>query len=244
MASTVLIMQENTEHQTSDPIPIDFLYRDTDIAVVNKPSGMLVHRGWDNDKVVAMTVVRDLVGQHVYPVHRLDRPTSGALIFALHKDAARVLSQEFEAGNVQKAYLALVRGITPESGIIDNPVPKKPNGKRVPAVTEFRRLFVFERYSLVAAWPKTGRLHQIRRHLKHISHPLIGDSKYGKGEHNRFFRDKFGLTRLGLHAAAISFTHPQSGEDLTLEAPLPEDFAGPLKAMGVPEELLTLPTTP
>ena len=131
MASTVLIMQENTEHQTSDPIPIDFLYRDTDIAVVNKPSGMLVHRGWDNDKVVAMTVVRDLVGQHVYPVHRLDRPTSGALIFALHKDAARVLSQEFEAGNVQKAYLALVRGITPESGIIDNPVPKKPNGKRV-----------------------------------------------------------------------------------------------------------------
>ena len=205
---------------------------------------MLVHRGWDNDKVVAMTVVRDHVGQHVYPVHRLDRPTSGALIFALHQDAARVVSQEFEAGNVHKAYLALVRGITPESGVIDNPVPKKPNGKRVPAVTEFRRLFEFERYSLVGAWPKTGRLHQIRRHLKHISHPLIGDSKYGKGEHNRFFREKFGLTRLGLHAATISFTHPQSGEKLTLHAPLPEDFARPLKTMGVPEALLTLPSTP
>ena len=143
MASTVLIMQENTEHQTSDPIPIDFLYRDTDIAVVNKPSGMLVHRGWDNDKVVAMTVVRDLVGQHVYPVHRLDRPTSGALIFALHKDAARVLSQEFEAGNVQNA-----RWLFTESGLSSlvrrlttvPMVPGGPNGSSAHSAPSTRHL--------------------------------------------------------------------------------------------------------
>lgn len=219
---------------------IEFLYRDSDIAVVNKPSGMLVHRGWDNDKVVAMTVVRDCLGHYVYPVHRLDRPTSGVLIFGLHKEAARGLSQAFEAGAVSKAYLALVRGITPAEGIINNPVPKKPQGERVDAITEFRRLFVYERYSLVGAFPKTGRLHQIRRHLKHITHPLIGDSKYGKGEHNRFFREKFGLNRLGLHASSVAFKHPITGELLTIGAPMPEDFGATLRQMGVPEALWSL----
>ena len=231
-----------TEHSTSSLTPIDFLYRDSDIAVVNKPSGMLVHRGWDNDKVVAMTVVRDHLGQYVYPVHRLDRPTSGALIFALHKEAARALSQAFESGQVNKGYLALVRGIAPPSGTIDHPIPKEPNKERVPALTEFRRLFEYERYSLVAAWPKTGRLHQIRRHLKHISHPLIGDTKYGKGDHNRFFRETFGLMRLGLHASSVSFPHPQTGEELQVEAPMPKDFAEPLRAIGVPETLLKVET--
>ena len=219
---------------------IDILFQDDDIAVVNKPSGMLVHRGWDNDKVVAMTVLRDMVGCHVYPVHRLDRPTSGALIFALHKDAARTLSQDFEACQVSKAYLALVRGITPDDGVIDNPVPKIPKGERVPAITSYRRLHIFERYSLVAAWPKTGRLHQIRRHLKHITHPLIGDVNYGKGEHNRLFRDRFGLNRLALHASAIQFNHPTSGESMCVCAPMPQDMADPLKAMGIPESCLQI----
>lgn len=230
-------MQETTPE---DLTTVDVLYQDEDIVVVNKPSGLLVHRGWDNDKVVAMTLVRDMVGSHVFPVHRLDRPTSGALIFALHKDAARALSQAFEAGNVRKGYLALVRGIAPEHGVIDNPVPKKPKGERVDAITEYRRLFEFERYSLMAAWPKTGRLHQIRRHLKHINHPLIGDVNYGKGEHNRLFRERFGLNRLALHASSIAFAHPASGDSLVLEAPMPEDFSGPLGKMGVPSALLSL----
>ena len=228
--------QESLEH----PVNIDVLHRDEDIVVVNKPSGLLVHRGWDNDKVVAMTLVRDLVGCHVFPVHRLDRPTSGALIFALHKDAARVLSQGFEAGEVRKGYLALVRGITPDDGVIDNPVPKKPKGPRVDAVTRYRRIFTFERYSLVEAWPQTGRLHQIRRHLKHITHPLIGDVNYGKGDQNRIFRERFGLNRLALHAATISFTHPSSKASMQLQAPMPEDLAGPLADMGVPSALLEL----
>ena len=219
------------------------LYRDDDLVVINKPSGLLVHRGWDNDKVVAMTLVRDLVGHHVYPVHRLDRPTSGALIMALHKDAARALSTDFEHGRVAKAYLALVRGITPEHGVIDHPVPKKPKGERVPAVTAYQRMFTFERYSWVTAWPKTGRLHQIRRHLKHITHPLIGDVKYGKGEHNRLFRDRFGLNRLALHASSIAWRHPRSGDKYVIEAPVPADLAEPLLAMGVPSTCLEgLPT--
>ena len=229
-----------TQEPLEQPIVIDVLHRDEDIVVVNKPSGLLVHRGWDNDKVVAMTIVRDLVGCHVYPVHRLDRATSGALIFALHKDSARILSQGFEAGSVRKGYLALVRGIAPDEGVIDNPVPKKPKGPRVDAVTHYRRIFTFERYSLVEAWPKTGRLHQIRRHLKHITHPLIGDVNYGKGDQNRLFRERFGLNRLALHAATISFTHPTSNAAMQVQAPMPSDLAGPLAQMGVPSELLDL----
>ena len=225
--------------QTSDN-ELEVLYRDDDLVVINKPSGLLVHRGWDNDKVVAMTLIRDLVGHHVYPVHRLDRPTSGALIMALHKTAARALSTDFEHGRVAKAYLALVRGVTPERGIIDPPVPKKPKGERVPAVTTYERQFTFERYSWVAAWPKTGRLHQIRRHLKHITHPLIGDVKYGKGEHNRLFRERFGLTRLALHASSIAWRHPRSGEACVISAPVPADLGDPLRAMGVPDAYLEI----
>jgi tRNA pseudouridine65 synthase len=103
----------------------------------------------------------------------------------------------------------------------------------VPAVTEFRRLAVFERYALVEARPLTGRRHQIRRHFKHISHPLIGDVRYGKGEHNRLFRERFGLHRLALHALELAFVHPETEEELRIVAPVPEDLAGPLRAMGI-----------
>ncbi|HEY0783640.1 MAG TPA: pseudouridine synthase, partial [Thermoanaerobaculia bacterium] len=161
------------------------LYQDDALVVVDKPSGLVVHRGWGQDRVVAMTLVREALGRHVFPVHRLDRGTSGALVFALSPEIARLLQQRFEAGLVEKRYLALVRGVPPETGVIDHPIPREPDGPRVPAVTEFHRLATFERYALLEVVPKTGRLHQIRRHLKHLSHPLIGDVRYGKGEHNR-----------------------------------------------------------
>ena len=128
------------------------------------------------------------------------------------------------------------RGITPEAGLIDNPVPKTKNGPRIPAQTEFVRLATFERYSWLEARPKTGRLHQIRRHLKHISHPIIGDVRFGKGEHNRLFRARFGLHRMALHAAQVSFPHPDRDEVVSLTAPLPEDLAGPLAQMGLPTD--------
>jgi len=211
----------------------DLLYRDDSLVAVGKPSGIAVHRGWSRERIVALTVVRDLLGRRVFPVHRLDRATSGALVFALDSGTARRLQEQFVAGTVRKRYLALVRGIPPIAGVIDHPVPRSLNGPRVPAVTEFLRLSTFERYALLEALPRTGRLHQIRRHFKHMSHPLIGDVRYGKGEHNRLFRERFSLHRLALHALEIAFEHPSTGQPLRIVAPVPEDLAGPLRALGM-----------
>ncbi len=210
------------------------LYLDADLVVVAKPSGMLVHRGWGRDRRVVVNEARDLLGALVYPVHRLDRGTSGALVLARSSKVARSLQEAFKAGRVAKRYLALVRGIPPAEGVVDHPVPRAPGGERVAAVSEFRRLGVFERYALVEVRPLTGRLHQIRRHLKHMSWPVIGDVRYGKGEHNRLFRERFGLHRLALHALELSFDHPTTGQPVAVTAPLPADLAGPLAAMSLP----------
>lgn len=209
------------------------LYRNGVLLAVDKPPGLAVHRGMARDRVVALQLVRDLVGRHVHAVHRLDRATSGVLLFALDPATARAMQERFEAGAVEKRYLALVRGIPPEEGVIDHPVPRADDGPRAPAVTLYRRLATFERYALVEARPLTGRHHQIRRHFKHLSHPLIGDVRYGKGEHNRLFRERYGLHRLALHAAELAFDHPATGERLRILAPLPEDLAGPLRAIGI-----------
>jgi tRNA pseudouridine65 synthase len=209
------------------------LYQDEDLLVVDKPSGLVVHRGWARDGEVIMTLARALAGRHVYPVHRLDRGTSGVLVMALATDSARAAGEAFAEGRVHKRYLALVRGIPPAGGVIDHPIPRAPGGPRVPATTRFRRLATFERYSWLEVFPETGRLHQVRRHLKHISHPVIGDVRYGKGEHNRLFRSRFGLYRLALHAAEIELQHPRSGAPMRFQAPLPGDLAGPLARMGI-----------
>ena len=210
---------------------MDVLFRDEALLVVNKPSGLLVHRGWANDPVVAMSLARELVGRRVYPVHRLDRGCSGALVFALDKLAAASLQRSFANRCVDKRYLALVRGIAPEQLVIDHPIPNKPGGGRVAAVTEIWRRGFFERFSLVEARPATGRLHQVRRHLKHIAHPIVGDVNYGKGDINRLFRRRFGLHRLALHAATIALPHPVSGRVLKVTAPLTADLAEALESM-------------
>jgi tRNA pseudouridine65 synthase len=216
------------------PLPdLPVLYQDGVLLAVAKPAGLAVHRGAARDRTVALQLVRDRAGRHVHAVHRLDRATSGVLLFALDPATARRLQEQMEAGSVGKRYLALVRGVPPESGVIDHPIPRDLDGPRVPALTEFRRLATFERYALVEARPRTGRRHQIRRHFKHLSHPLIGDVRYGKGEHNRLFRDRFGLHRLALHALELAFDHPETGESLRIVAPVPEDLAGPLRAMGM-----------
>jgi tRNA pseudouridine65 synthase len=215
------------------PTRLPTLYRDGLLLAVDKPAGLAVHRGAARDRTVALQLVRDRAGRHVHAVHRLDRATSGVLLFAFDPGTVRRLQERFEAGAVAKRYLALVRGIPPEAGVIDHPIPRDEDGPRVPAVTEFRRLATFERYALVEARPRTGRRHQIRRHFKHLSHPLIGDVRYGKGEHNRLFRDRFGLHRLALHALELAFEHPGTGEAVRIVAPVPEDLAGPLRAMGM-----------
>jgi tRNA pseudouridine65 synthase len=213
--------------------PLRILVRDAYLVVVDKPAGLAVHRGWAPERDVAMTRVRDAIGAHVYPVHRLDRGTSGVLVFALSSEVASAFSRLFETAGMEKTYLALVRSVPPESGIIDHPLPpgEDRDEPRVPARTAFVRREVFGRYSLVEARPETGRLHQIRRHLKHIGCPIIGDVRYGKGEHNRYFREHFALHRMFLHALRIRFPHPVTGVSMDVEAPLPPELASTLEGL-------------
>ena len=215
----------------SAALPI--LFRDQVLVAVDKPAGLAVHRGWAGERDVAMIRVRDQLGMHVFPVHRLDRATSGVLLFALSSQIAARLCESFTVHAVEKTYLALVRGIPPETGIIDHPLPPGEDrlAPRVSAQTEYLRREVFGRYSLVEARPRTGRLHQVRRHLKHIACPLIGDVNYGKGEHNRFFRDHYGLHRLFLHATRLSLPHPLTGGRLEIACPLPRELAAVIEQL-------------
>lgn len=218
------------------PVPLEILYRDEELVAVDKPSGMAVHRGWARDGVPALQVLRDQIGRHVYPVHRLDRGTSGVLLFALSSEAARGVQRQLEAHEVEKRYLALCRGNDPALVRVEHPLAKEDGGEPRPAVTDFKLLGRFERYGLYEARPLTGRRHQIRRHLKHASHPIIGDTTYGKGEHNRIFRARFGFDRLALHASEMRLRHPCSGEPLRVYAPLPPELARLLGGLGLSPE--------
>ncbi len=213
--------------------PLRVLYRDPELVVVDKPAGLAVHRGFSKARDVAMMRVRDALGAHVYPVHRLDSGTSGVLVFALSSEVAALMGRAFEQQAVKKLYLGLVRGVPPSTLVIDHPVPSREerSSPRVSARTSIELAERFGRYCLITARPETGRLHQIRRHLKHISCPLLGDVRYGKGEHNRLFRERFGLHRLFLHAQAIDFAHPTTGLVLRIEAPLPEELKSILEQL-------------
>lgn len=219
---------------------IDILYRDDEILVVSKPAGLLTHRSnMARDSDVAMMRARDAIGAHVWPVHRLDRGTSGALVFALTADMARSLCLAFEEGRVTKVYVALVRGQAPEHVVLDYPVPKGEGKERVAAVTELRRLYAGDFFSIVEARPRTGRFHQIRRHMSHLRHPIAGDANYGTGWFNRKVRDEVGLGRLALHAASI--TLPTAHGVREIRAPMPEDFAAALSKLGVPPAITRAP---
>jgi tRNA pseudouridine65 synthase len=213
---------------------LDVLYHNASILVVNKPSGLLVHRGWGRESVVLVDLVREYTGaDRVHPVQRLDRGASGAIVFAEDPGTARMLQ---EMDDFEKSYLALVRGHPPDEGIIDHPIPRRVNGPRVTAQTRFRRLASQScqprEVSLVEAVPQTGRLHQIRRHLKHIDHPLIGDSNYGRTELNREMAARYGLGRLALHCQSVRLKLPENPEPLKIDAQLPADLLDPLKNMG------------
>ena len=201
------------------------LHRDARCVAVDKPSGVATHRGWADDDDALLQQVRDAVDAYVYPIHRLDRGASGIVLFALDKSAAAAFSAAWE--HADKRYLAITRGHPPEHVLLDHPIPKAPGEDRVAAVTEIWRKETFGRYALVEARPHTGRLHQIRRHLKHLSCPLIGDVRYGKGEHNRIFRTEHGLHRLALHCTQLTVPHPDDGQ-LVVECPLAEDLRAAL----------------
>lgn len=223
---------------TMSPVEIpllEIIHEDRNLVAINKPSGLLVHRGWAQDARVAVDLLNAQLERRVWPLHRLDRGTSGVLCFALDVETARRVSACFEAGEIRKRYLALVRGHAPPELLIDYGLRKvdDKSSARQPAQTTVRRLGLFERYSLVEAVPLTGRTHQIRRHLKHIAHPIIGDVRYGKGAHNRMFRERFGLHRLALHAAELRLPGAEGGDELCIRAPLPDDLAEPFEAMGL-----------
>lgn len=212
---------------------IDVLYRSDTLIAVAKPAGMLVHRGWAQDDVTVADIVRDdVVGAQVHAIHRLDRGTSGVLLFALDPETAKNLQEMLpDPARFQKEYIALVRGPMRQPCVLDYAIPKKPGGARVDALTEFTPLLHKDRWTLVEARPRTGRLHQIRRHLKHLSHPIIGDVLYGKGPINRFFRETYGLTRMALHAKKVVLTLPEGRVEI--EAPMPDDLRQPLESLGI-----------
>ena len=226
---------------------LEILYQDEYLVAINKPSGLLVHKSPIDKRETrfALQEVRDQIGQWVYPVHRLDKPTSGVLIFALSSEVAKLLSEQFKAHTIQKEYLAVVRGYTKEKELIDYDLKvildkkadrdRSNNKEPQEAQTYYECRGTVElpfavsrysvaRYSLLKLLPKTGRKHQLRRHMKHILHPIVGDTKYGRNEHNNLFRKQFDCHRLLLHASKISFMHPISGESILLEAGVDEVF--------------------
>lgn len=227
---------------------LPILYHDDYLVAIDKPPGLLTHRT-DLDRQerrFALQMLRDQIGREVHPVHRLDRGVSGVLLFALDRDTTRTMTTLFETRDVEKYYLAVVRGWPPENGEIDHPLSRRQDpyewrGESAeeaaqPAMTRFQRLATIElphavdrfptsRYGLVRLEPVTGRRHQLRRHMKHIAHPVIGDSRYGKGPHNRLFADLFGCGRLLLACMELRLHHPVTGTALTVTAPLRGEFA-------------------
>ena len=224
---------------------LNIVYQDQWLVAINKPAGLLVHRSPIDryETRFAVQTLRDQLGRLVYPVHRLDKPTSGLLLFALDPQTARNLADQFSHGHVEKRYLAIVRGHCPDALDIDHPLRDEVDsqGQRITdgisrdALTSVSCLRRWElplavdrypqaRYSLAQLRPLTGRHRQLRRHLKHVAHPIIGDVRYGKGVHNRFFREHFGVARLLLAAVELEIDHPISAQRLRIRCPLAEDF--------------------
>lgn len=226
---------------------LDILYQDQHLVAVNKPAGWLVHRSWldRKEKIVVMQTIRDQIGQHVFTVHRLDRPTSGVLLLALSKEVARRLANQFEQHQIQKVYHAVVRGYVDGAGVIDYALTEQldkiadkfAQRDKDPqrAVSHYRALCQVEvpiaasrypssRYSLVELYPQTGRKHQLRRHMSHLSHPIVGDSSYGDLRHNRAISEHYQCQRLMLHASRLVLNHPVTGERLLISAPWDEPW--------------------
>jgi tRNA pseudouridine65 synthase len=234
---------------------LPILYQDEHFIAIDKPAGLLVHRS-DIDRHetrFAVQLLRDQIGRRVQPVHRLDKGTSGVLLFAFDNETTRMLSSQFERNHVDKTYLAVVRGWPAASGSIHHPLARQhddygrslPEAEAQPAHTDYRRLATIElpqavdryptaRYALVALYPRTGRRHQLRRHMKHIAHPIVGDATHGKGRHNRFFQETLGCHRLLLACVELRFCHPQRGTALTIRAPLGDQFANIVSRFGWP----------
>ena len=226
-------------------LQLNILYSDEHFVAIDKPPGVLLHRSrLSEDKVFVLQMLRDQLGHWVYPVHRLDRATSGVLIFGKTAEAAGRLGAHFMEKTVDKHYLAIVRGWPPESGTIDYPLDDPETGRGpMQAITHFARLGTSEieapiglryptaRFSFMSAQLETGRRHQIRKHFAHLRYPIIGDTRHGDVKQNKYFRDVWGIQRLFLHSYRLAFQHPFSGENLTIHAPLGPVFETTLQLL-------------
>jgi tRNA pseudouridine65 synthase len=226
---------------------LDIIYEDEYLVAVNKPYGWVVH--WselipeDEEKVVLQRL-REQLGKNVYTVHRLDRKTTGVLIFALSKVIQRELNKGFEEKRYKKIYWALVRGQVPVEGEITSYL-KNLKGKEQLAITRYQRLsyntitpesypkFPNLNYSLVELYPLTGRMHQLRKHMTDIFHPIVGDRAHGNKAQDTFFTEQFDYTQMALHSKSICIRHPFTGLDITIHAPLRDEFKRLIRICGI-----------
>lgn len=223
---------------------LSILYRDDQLIAINKPHGLLVHRSSIAADVeeFALQMLRDQIDRHVFPAHRLDRKTGGVLLFALDKSTEVAMQQQFATNQVNKSYLAIVRGHTPDAGEIDYPL-RKENGTLQDAFTAYKTLARAElpvafgkhstsRYSLIEAKPTTGRMHQLRKHFSHIFHPIIGDRTHGCNKQNKLFTETWEMSTMLLHALTLEFDHPINKIRVSIKAPLQPEFIRMMDLMG------------
>ncbi|WP_394200490.1 tRNA pseudouridine(65) synthase TruC [Shewanella waksmanii] len=234
---------------------IEVLFEDEDLVAIHKPAGLLVHRSYlaRKERFFAMQLTRDKVGCHVFPVHRLDRPTSGVLLFAKSSEMANKLCEQFAGKSIEKHYIALVRGNMHEAGLLDYALKQEfddhgdKHADRDKAAQEAQTYYqpllnceipfssgryATSRYCLIQLTPHTGRKHQLRRHMAHLRHPIIGDTTHGDGKQNRFFREHFAVNRLWLIAKKLSFDHPRTGERLCIETELEPQWLNLFEQLG------------
>lgn len=223
---------------------LEILYQDDHLIAINKPHGLVVHRSdyIGDAETYAVQELRNQIGKFVYPCHRLDRKTSGVLLFALNAEINKLMQMQFADNLIKKKYLAIVRGFTEDTGIINYPLTND-KGKVQDAITEYKTIsrteldipfgkFKTSRYSFVEVRPQTGRLHQIRKHFAHIMHPIIGDRPHGCNKQNKLFKESFGMITMLLHASELRFEHPVNKTKIVINADISSEFKKMIQLMG------------
>lgn len=224
---------------------LDILYKDDELVAINKPHDLLVHRSFiaADVSVFALQLLSTQLEQHVYPAHRLDRKTGGVLLFSLRKEMDSKAQQLFSNRQIEKVYWAIVRGHTDDDGTIDYAL-RKENGTLQEAVTHYKTLkrteiavplgkHLTSRYSLVEVKPVTGRMHQIRKHFAHISHPILADRPHGCNKQNKLWKEKFEMDTMMLHAKQLAFNHPITNKAINIDAPIQKEFLRVLEILNI-----------
>lgn len=232
--------------------PLEIVYQDEFLIAMNKPHGLLVHKSSiaQDTNQFAVQLLRDQIGQRVYPLHRLDRKTGGILLFALQEELNGVMQKQFAENKIHKQYQAIVRGYTPDNMEIDYPL-KREDGVVQEAFTRLHTLGRVEqpfavgkhptsRYSMVLLEPETGRMHQLRKHMAHVFHPIIADRPHGCNKQNKFFLDHFGMNTMLLHASQLTFTHPVTGVQQRITANYQPEFQRMYDTLGFQINLSTI----